>query len=256
MIPRQGTVELNVSLQALPTQLPIVVVRRYRGAMSDRSTGSASPGGDRTITATELTYHPQLAEPDFLRAVAGGDVGIAPETPGGLHVRGGSPDQTGYAPGTVVTLTPQPAVGWHFVNWGGDANGGQTPLSVTMSSNKAIVANFALDTFTLSLSSTGDGTAAKAPNQTSYNYGSVVTLTATPGAGNQFLAWGGDTAATANPMTAVRIGGLAPKSCRVRRLFTTYPLTTPVKRPSDPMIVTVPEPTSRAITLAGLNLVP
>ncbi|MEP7344623.1 MAG: carboxypeptidase regulatory-like domain-containing protein [Gemmatimonadaceae bacterium] len=105
MLPRHDTLELNVSLQRLPTQLPIVEVRRYRGDVAHAS-GRRSAGDERTITDAELAYHPQLAEPDFLRAVAGGDVAIAPETPGGLHVRGASADQIGYALDGVPVFNP------------------------------------------------------------------------------------------------------------------------------------------------------
>jgi len=96
IVPRDGTLELNVALQAIPTRLPIVEVRRHRGVI-DQSTRMAPTTDQRTITAAQLASHPQLSEPDFLRAVTGGDVGMAPETPGGLHVRGGGADQTEFA---------------------------------------------------------------------------------------------------------------------------------------------------------------
>ena len=105
MVPRHGTLELNVALQPLPTRLPIVEVRRHRGEI-DHSPGALQHSDSRTISAAELTRHPQLSEPDFLRAVVGGDVVVAAETPGGLHIRGGSTDQTGYSIDGVPVFNP------------------------------------------------------------------------------------------------------------------------------------------------------
>jgi pectate lyase len=47
-----------------------------------------------------------------------------------------------YNSGTVVTLTATPATGYTFTGWSGDASGTSTSVNVTMSSNKAVTANF------------------------------------------------------------------------------------------------------------------
>ncbi len=47
-----------------------------------------------------------------------------------------------YASGAVVTATATAQSGWHFVNWTGSASGTSSAVQVTMSSNKAITANF------------------------------------------------------------------------------------------------------------------
>lgn len=64
-------------------------------------------------------------------------------------VRAGSvrpdPDQATYAPGTVVTLTATPAVGYRFAGWSGDAAGTSNPLRVTMDRDRSITANYALN---------------------------------------------------------------------------------------------------------------
>src|SRR5207249_1684039 len=112
-----------------------------------------------------------------------------------------SPDQPTYNHGTVVQLTASPAVGWHFVSWSGDASGTANPLSVTMDANKSITATFAINTYTLSLTTIGNGTASKSPDQPTYNHGTVVQLTATPNAGQSFVGWTGDASGTANPLS-------------------------------------------------------
>src|SRR5439155_1042165 len=112
-----------------------------------------------------------------------------------------NPNQANYAPGSVVQLTANPAVGWHLVSWSGDASGTANPLSVTMDANKNITATFAINTYTLSLTTIGNGTASKSPDQPTYNHGTVVQLTATPNAGQSFVGWTGDASGTANPLS-------------------------------------------------------
>ncbi len=47
-----------------------------------------------------------------------------------------------YSPGSSVTLTALPNLGWLFTGWSGDADGAANPLSVAMTTNKSITANF------------------------------------------------------------------------------------------------------------------
>src|SRR5206468_3460681 len=117
-----------------------------------------------------------------------------------------SPDQSNYTHGTVVQLTATPAAGWHFVGWSGDASGTANPLSVTMDGNKNITATFAINTYTLSVTTAGSGTVAKSPDQPTYNHGTVVQLTASPAAGWHFVGWSGDASGTANPLSVTMDG--------------------------------------------------
>ena len=50
--------------------------------------------------------------------------------------------------GSVVTFTALPSPGWTFAGWSGDASGTSNPLSVTMTTNKFLTANFAIVTTT------------------------------------------------------------------------------------------------------------
>lgn len=59
-----------------------------------------------------------------------------------------TPSQTGYDPGTVVTLTATPSSGYHFAGWEGDVPAGSetsNPLILAMNGNKNLTANFAPD---------------------------------------------------------------------------------------------------------------
>jgi len=52
------------------------------------------------------------------------------------------PDQATYASNSVVGLTATAAGGYQFGGWSGDSTGSENPLSVTMNTNKSVIANF------------------------------------------------------------------------------------------------------------------
>jgi uncharacterized repeat protein (TIGR02543 family) len=53
-----------------------------------------------------------------------------------------NPDQSTYPDGTTVQLTATPNSGYTFASWSGDATGTTNTITVTVTSNKNIVANF------------------------------------------------------------------------------------------------------------------
>ncbi len=81
--------------------------------------------------------------------------------------------------GDTLTITPSPATGCHFIGWTGDASGTDNPLTVTVTSNLDIAANFAIDVHTLTISSSVGGFVT-VPGEGSYpyDYGSTLSLTA------------------------------------------------------------------------------
>jgi len=113
-----------------------------------------------------------------------------------------------YNYGTTVTLTPTPETGYTFTSWSGDATGSTNPLPVTMNANKNITANFTINTYTLDVIAT-NGTVVKSPSPDpvtlKYNYGTPVTLTASP-LNSGFTAaiplWSGD-ASGINPSVTI-----------------------------------------------------
>lgn len=111
-----------------------------------------------------------------------------------------NPDQATYTYGTNVTLTATPNTGYTFSNWSGDIASTLNPVTVSMTTNKNIVANYAINTYTLTVNA-ANGTVVKSPDQATYNYGSTVLLTATPAAGYTFSGWSGDASGTANPLS-------------------------------------------------------
>jgi hypothetical protein len=171
--------------------------------------GSANPvsvtmGGDRTVTATFAINSYTLSTP-----VAGS----------GAVVR--QPDQATYAHGTVVSLTPQPAPGWHFTGWSGDTSGTAQPLELVMTGPRSVTASFAINVYTLGLTTSGNGVVLESPDQTTYDHGTVVTLTAQPGPNWHFEAWSDDVSGTENPLFVTMDGD---KNIHATFAIDTHPL--------------------------------
>ncbi len=103
-----------------------------------------------------------------------------------------------------MTLTATADAGWTFAGFTGDASGG-SPLAVTIDGNKSVTATFTQNSYTLTVVKVGNGTVVKDPEQASYHYGDVVTLTATADAGWTFAGFTGD-ASGGSPL-AVTIDG-------------------------------------------------
>ena len=99
-----------------------------------------------------------------------------------------------YHYGDVVTLTESPSAGYTFSAWSGDGTGASTTHSVTITGNMAVTATFTQTEYTVSVtvSPSSGGTVSESPNQSTYHYGGVVTLTESPSAGYTFSAWSGD----------------------------------------------------------------
>jgi hypothetical protein len=106
-----------------------------------------------------------------------------------------NPNQATYTYGSIVTLTAVPDSGWSFVSWSGDASGSSLTTTVTITGNKAVTATFT-DQYTLTINILGDGSVIKNPNQVTYAYNTVVTLTAVPDTGSTFTGWSGDASGT------------------------------------------------------------
>ena len=109
-----------------------------------------------------------------------------------------------YNEGTVVSITATPNSGWQFVNWTGSvANPSSTTTTVTMDSDKTLTANFSQAVRTLTMQVTGSGSSTPAVGTHNYDAGTVVSITATPGSGWQFVSWTGGVADSNSATTTV-----------------------------------------------------
>jgi Divergent InlB B-repeat domain len=95
----------------------------------------------------------------FLPPAASYSLTTAVNPPGAGTISGGGV----FPAGSVQQLTATPASGYNFTSWSGDASGSANPVSVSMGSNRYVVANFQASAGTPQLSLTpgahSDGTA-------------------------------------------------------------------------------------------------
>ncbi len=118
LVPSEGTLELDVFLVPEPFPLPALEVRS-QGIERQSPTGDgAFP--DRTLSIAEVRNDPRLAEPDAFQAFEGGEVVLRPESPSGVHIRGGASDQTQYLLDGIPVFNPYHA-GGVFSAWNPDA---------------------------------------------------------------------------------------------------------------------------------------
>ena len=95
-------------------------------------------------------------------------------------------------------------------------------MTVTMDANKNITANFAINTYALTINAT-NGTVTQNPNQAVYDSNATVQLTATPSTNYHFTGWSGDLISSANPVTVTMN---ANKTITANFAIDTYTLTT------------------------------
>jgi hypothetical protein len=119
LVPGDGPVEIDLSLRPVPIHLPTIVVQS-RVPIRGVEEGGHSGMLDRRVSAAAIRNHPLLAEPDGFLALSGGEIGVGPEAPSGIHVRGGASDQTAYLLDGMPVFSPYHAAGT-FSAWNPDA---------------------------------------------------------------------------------------------------------------------------------------
>jgi len=125
LVPAAGPLVLDVALEPDPIRLDeLAVEARALGRPADLSSAGSEVGGHRNgLSLAEVRGHPLLAEPDVLRALVGGGVAMDPESPAGLHVRGGDASHTAFLLDGIPVLDPVHA-GGTFSAWSTDALAG------------------------------------------------------------------------------------------------------------------------------------
>jgi len=93
---------------------------------------------------------------------------------------------------TEVNLTAIVDEHWYFVNWTGDVTSTNTTLNITMDSNKTINATFEQNTYTLNITTEGEGTVDIDPDMEEYEPNAEVNLTAIADKYWYFVNWTGD----------------------------------------------------------------
>jgi polygalacturonase len=114
-----------------------------------------------------------------------------------------SPTGGSYASGSSVQMTANPAVGYVFSSFSGDATSTSNPTSITMNGNKNVTANFTATLCTLTTNVVGTGSITLSPTATgnAYTCGTQVQVTAVAGNGYSFGNFSGALTGSVNPQT-------------------------------------------------------
>jgi len=118
-----------------------------------------------------------------------------------------SPTNGPYAYGSVVRLTPKPAVGHYFSLWGNAASGSANPLDFTVTQPgrtvSALFTALGAGQVNLYVDVVGNGSVTRSPSLNVYSSGQTVTLTAVTPLSSLFAGWSGDSVATTNVISLV-----------------------------------------------------
>ena len=158
----------------------------FSGDVTGQSpTASITINGPKNVTAT-------FTQDQYLLNVVINNDGIGGEQ----NAVTKSPNQATYVYGDVVQLTATPQPGWTFTGWSGAVTSTSPIVSLTMLQTQTITANFVQDEYDLTLNVVNDGigtggTVSATPLKSTYLYGDVVTLKATPTLGWTFNGWSG-----------------------------------------------------------------
>ena len=111
-----------------------------------------------------------------------------------------NPSGTTFLQGTVVTLTAAPSAGSTFTGWTGACTGTASTCTITMTGDTTATATFSgivapppPASYRLVLKTNGSGSVSSNPSDSNFAAGSVVTVTAVPGAGATWKGWTGST---------------------------------------------------------------
>jgi lysophospholipase L1-like esterase/ribosomal protein S28E/S33 len=121
----------------------------------------------------------------------------------------------------VVTLTPSANAGYTFNSWSGDGTDGtQNTRIITITGNMTATATYTQNQYTLTLDHTGKGAITKTPNQTTYTYGTVVSLYAVADAGWSFGSWSGNLTGSSNPAETTIVGNITIMATFIQKEYT------------------------------------
>jgi len=95
-----------------------------------------------------------------------------------------------YVDGSVISITAFPAPGWEFSNWMGDvADNTSAHTTITMNSDKTVMARFTKVANILTIAINGNGSVSPVVGSHVYPFGATVNISAVPDTGWQFVNW-------------------------------------------------------------------
>jgi len=135
------------------------------------------------------------------------------------------PGTYAYSAEKVLTITALPDSRHEFLGWTGDIIKGYekvNPLTLTLFSDTALTAQFAIRNVTVVLATTTGGTTDPTPGSRAYPAGTVLTITAIPDRAYEFSGWTGDIAQgqnMTNPLTLTLDSNISLTAQFVRGIF-------------------------------------
>jgi uncharacterized repeat protein (TIGR02543 family) len=171
-----------------------------------------------------------------------------------------TPGSYNYANGSTVNIQALPNAGYQFEYWEGSvANPNSASTTVTMSTNKTVIAHFKCVQYTLTLSVNlpGTGSTTPSPGDHLYCQGSEVIITALPATGYEFVNWSGGAVADANSAsTLVYISGNKSVTANFRAVtVTNYTLTMQVNQSgwgsTSPAVGTSTYPANQVVNISA-----
>ena len=179
------------AMQRSPTSVPAI---RIPSSAPTTTTPTPTPAPSPASATTPIPA--QVAVARYVLSISSNPAGA-----GNISPSGGT-----YDSGTSVTVIATPAFGYRFDRWSGDFSGTSPTITLTINSNKEIVANFVSIQYTLSTAVSPTGSGSISPSGGSYDSGSRVTLTAIPSSGWRFDRWNGTDDNSLNPSTVTMNG--------------------------------------------------
>jgi hypothetical protein len=160
-----------------------------------------------TLTAaTNVTATFTLKTYTLTTSLTGSGTGTVTSMPAGITC--GADCSEPYNHGQMVTLSASPDVSSNFTGWSGGGCMGTGTCVVTLTAATNVTATFTLKTFTLTVTKSGSGTGTVTAGGTPppincgstcsavFNYGTVVSLSASPTAPSVFNGWSGSCTGT------------------------------------------------------------
>lgn len=139
------TVARNPDLATYEHGQPIILTVTPASGFQFTSWPDGNTANPRTVTLSANTTLSVTctAIPTFILTLA-----VSPSGSGSISA---DPPGPTYFIGTGVSLAPNPATGYRFVNWSGDLTGSTVPGAVSMTANRSVTANYALNQYTLTV---------------------------------------------------------------------------------------------------------
>jgi len=190
--PPGRTFRAGTSVELLAQPDPGWRLQGWSGALS----GAANPETLLVASDLEVTATFQQIPDRTVTVTTTGLGGVLLGPPGGLYLEG-----------TEVLLVAEPAPGWRFVRWEGDADGSDNPATLVVAGDQVVNAVFeAIPRRTLGMTVVGSGAVTLSPPGGQYDEGTVVTLDAVPPLGWRFDGWSGSLSGAETPTTIVLDG--------------------------------------------------